>query len=116
MFRRYVSISAAVLALICLAEAPGQLYAQRGRGATPHVGRFTTPGFRQFTNARVSRFSPGFDRRFDRRFGGFSPGFNRLFDPRFGGFSPGLDRRFFDPRFGGFSPGFDRRFFNPFMR
>jgi hypothetical protein len=107
MFRGILSLSAGVLALLCITGMPGQLYAQRGRG-----------GFRPGAAPRVSRSMPGFDRRFmDPRFGGFMPGFDRRFmDPRFGGFMPGFDRRFMDPRFGGFMPGFDRRFMDPRLR
>jgi hypothetical protein len=109
MFRRFLCLSAGVLALLCVTGMPGQLYAQRGRGGfrpgpTPQFGRFM-PGFdRRFMDRRFDRFTPGFDRRFmDRRFDRFTPGFDRpLFDPRLGGFSPGFDRRFMDPRFDGF--------------
>ena len=70
MFRGYLSLSAAVLALLCVAGMPGQLYAQRGGGSRSGVG------------PQVGRSSPGFDRRFvgsgfggfDRGFGGFNRG------------------------------------------
>jgi hypothetical protein len=93
MFRGLLSLSAGVLALLCVTGMPDQLYAQRGRF-----------GFRPGVAPQVGRFRPGFDRRFmNPRFGGFRPGFDRRFmDPRFGGFRPGFDRRFMDPRFRGF--------------
>jgi len=104
MFRRFLCLSAAVLALLCVTAMPGQLYAQRGRG-----------GFRPGTARSFGRFSPGFDRRFmDPRFGGFRRDFDRRFmDPRFGEFRRDFDRRFMDPRFSGFRFDFDRRFMDP---
>ena len=94
MFRGFLSLSAGVLALLCITGIPGRLHAQHGRGVF-------RPGLPPL---QVGRFSPGFDRRFfDPRFGAFNRGFApRVFDPRFDRFSPGFDHRFFDPRFGGF--------------
>ena len=63
MFRRFLLIGAGVLALIGMLAAPGQLYAQRGRGV-PHQG-----------------FHPTFNR-------GFNPNIHRTFVPGFG-FVPG---------------------------
>jgi hypothetical protein len=96
MFRRFLSLSAGVLALLCVTGMPGQLYAQRGRG-----------GFRPGAVRPFGRFM-------DPRFGGFRRDFDRRFmDPRFGEFRRDFDRRFMDPRFSGFRFDFDRRFMDP---
>jgi hypothetical protein len=89
MFRKFLSLSAGVLALLCVTGIPGQLYAQGTRssfraGGLPQTPRVTPSMNRQFTDPRFGRFSPGFDRRFmDPRFGRFNPGFGR-FSPGFG--------------------------------
>src|SRR5271168_2146156 len=71
MFRRFLSLSAGVLVLLCVTGIPGQLHA-------------------------APRFSPGMNRGFmNPGFGRFSPGMNREFmNPGFGRFSPGMDPRF----------------------
>ena len=80
MFRKFLSLSAGVLALLCITGIPGQVSAAGIRG-----------GFRPGVAPQVRPFSSGFNRRFvDPRFGGFGPGFS--------GFSPSFDRRFMDPR------------------
>ena len=53
MFRKILSLSAGVLALLCVTGMPGQLYARGVRG-----------GFRPGVAPQVRPFSPGFDRRF----------------------------------------------------
>jgi hypothetical protein len=91
MFRKFLSLSAGVLALFCGTGVPVQMYAQG-----PHDS--LRPGGLPKTNRRSS----GQARRFtDPRIGGFSPGLEcRLLALRFSGFIPGLDPLFIDPRFG----------------
>src|SRR6266849_5109600 len=101
MFRRFLLIGAGVLALIGMLAAPGQLYAQRGRGV-PHQGFH--PTFNRGFNPGVQRtFTPGF---------GFTPG--STFTPGFG-FTPSFNGGFFDPRlnrmrFDRFEDRFENRF------
>ena len=101
MVRRFLVLGVGALALLAALGAPGQVYAQHGRGG----GRLM-PGFR-------SGFTPGFRPtpmfRFDPRFRGrmFDPRFHRGFDR----FENRFDRWAFDPRF---SPGFAPGFFRPF--
>jgi hypothetical protein len=92
MFRKFVSLSAGVLALLCVTGMPGQLYAQHARG-----------GFHSGMHPMTTRFSPGMGRGFiNPRFNGAIPGTGRGFiNPRFGGFSPGVNPLFFGPPFGG---------------
>jgi hypothetical protein len=60
MLRRFLFLSAGVLALLCVTGLPGRLHAQHTRG-----------GFRPGPPPNFGAFRPDFDRRFiDPRFGG----------------------------------------------
>jgi hypothetical protein len=107
MFRRYLTLSAGVLALLCGAGMPGQLHAQRTTnalrtGARPQVGRIRTSFDRAFFGPRFDRVSPSFGPPFiGPRFGGFGSGFGPAFiDPRFSGFRTGFNPQFIGPGFG----------------
>jgi len=101
MFRPFVFLSTASLALICAIGMPGQLHAQINvvnvlpspswAGVPPGPG-LTGP----WLNPRFSMLTPGFDPRF--------------FDPRFSMATPGFDRRHFSHHFG---PGFRGAFMPP---
>jgi hypothetical protein len=99
MFRRFLFVGVAVLALVCVMETPGRARAQHGRGGS-HSGSRSSfrpgvrPGFGEFDHR-------GFGRRdFDRDFNG----------RRFDRFEDRLERRIpfgVLPHFtGGFLPGF----------
>lgn len=98
MFRRFLILGIAALALVVALDTSGQLYAQHGGGGSHHGFRVGRNGFSPgFRNGLSRGF--GFDSRFG---GGFAPGV--AFDSRFGGgFTPGL----------GFAPGFSGAFFEP---
>jgi hypothetical protein len=138
MFRRFVSSSVGVLALLGVTGIPGHLHAQVARGnlrqvpvfspaarqmvvlqmvipqnqmVIPQTGQFT-PGFdRRFLDPRFRGFSPGFDPFLNPGINSFSPGFNPFLTPGINGFSPGINVPFVDPRIDEFRPGFDRRRF-----
>jgi hypothetical protein len=107
MFRGLLSLSAGLLALLCVTGIPGQLSAKGPRfgmmrpAVTPQMGR-TTPLNQPFINPGFGRLNPGVAQfllldEFRRRQG--IPGFDPLLtDPRFNG----LDRRLLDRRFRGF--------------
>jgi hypothetical protein len=106
MLRRFLFLTAGVLALLVGLGAPGQVHAQRmmrGGGANR-----VHPGFR---GGFMPGFRGGFDPRFNRGFDRFEDRFDRGFDRRFDRFEDRFDRGFFDPRF---SPGFGPGFFRPF--
>jgi hypothetical protein len=122
MFRRFISLSAGVLTLLCVIGMPGQLYAQHGRGSfrpmvRPQVGRFSNSFDRRFMNSR-NGFRSSFDRRFMNSRNGFRSSFDRRFtNSRFNGFRSSFDRRFTNSRLHTFNPIIDRRFiFDPRFR
>ena len=124
MFRRFLSLSVGVLALLCVIGMPGQLYAQHGRGSfrpmvRPQVGRFGNSFDRRFMNSRFNGSRSSFDRRFmNSRFNGFRSSFDRRFtNSRFNGSRSSFDRRFTNSGLHTFNPIIDRRFtFDPRFR
>ncbi len=107
MFRGLLSLSAGLLALLCVAGIPGQIFAVGPRfgmprpAVTPQMGR-TTPLNRPFTSPGFGRLNPGVEQfllldelRRRELITGFDP---LLIDPR----SRGMDRRLLDRRLRGF--------------
>jgi hypothetical protein len=107
MFRGLLSLSAGLLALLCVTGIPGQLSAKGPRfgmmrpAVTPQMGR-TTPLNQPFINPGFGRLNPAAAQfllldEFRLRQG--IPGFDPLsIDPRL----RALDRRLIDPRLRGF--------------